>query len=100
MESYPWIATNTSWCYIRANGKSNITGATLILTRLRPMPLGVQLMRHTLRTEKAACLRFWFKAKISYSALSGPMEKIHTLHPVECTRSNSVSLSSRRNRCH
>jgi hypothetical protein len=53
MESYPWIATNTSWCSIKANGKSNITGATRILMTLRPMPSEAQLMRRTPRIEKA-----------------------------------------------
>jgi hypothetical protein len=30
MESYPWTATNILWCSIRANGRSNITGAPRI----------------------------------------------------------------------
>ena len=47
MESYPWTATNTLWCSIKANGRSNITGATCILIRPRPMPSGAQSMLHT-----------------------------------------------------
>jgi len=100
MARRPWSATNTLWSSTKASGRSNITGATRILTKPSPMPSEVQSMRLTLRIEKADCLRFWFRDRIFCFDLSGLTARIRILHQDDLRAFKTSRTNSGGNTCH